>query len=1054
MSPDSVTRPTAPGWPIRAHLAIFAVMLLAPAIAFSLFLIDRNRAQQLEQAEARVVQLANDLADDVSRELERTIALLEALALSASLERDDLATFREHARRVAEGRYDLFVLVEPDGRQLVNTRLPWGSPLPLYGSPASLARVVAEKQPVVSDVFVGRTVGSWVVNVLQPVLRGGEVHRVLLLSLSAERIRHILESQSTDVDWISTVTDASGIVIARTAAHEAHVGKPLAKDLTAARITPRKAQRTLDDRSEPLYIGVAPTRLGGWTVYVSVRESRLSAEVNRSIRDLALAGLALFALSAALVGLYGAQLAYSIRVLSHPVDPSSEAIPVTPVREANVTAELLARATSELKVANARLEGTLAAAEVGTWTYDVGRGVSQGDANARRLFGFDATDTGEIPRDAWLSRMPEADRQRVEIEVCAALAENRLLTVEHRVVLPDDRVRWIALRGRMSQTRFNGISIDITERREVEARLAATAAALRDREEALRLALLAARAVTFTWDVDDAPSAAPLGMQAPAKAWAAVVADVHPEDREAFIDNVRQALALPAEAYRSEYRVVGTAGEVRWIEAWGRVEPAGPGGVPRLTGISMDVTERKQAALAVERSEERLRLASEAAGFGTYHYDGLSGENTWSGQAKAIAGLPPDEPASMERVLNLIHVDDRARVEAAMRTALADGGSVEFEDDHRLVRPDGVVRWVRVKGRTFRDQRGRTLRAAGTIVDITDRKSADQALVESERRFRELADSMPQIVWTADARGRLTYVNKQSRAYRAVRNSRGHWRAVIHPDDFGRTRELWRSALEAGTAYECEQRVQRADGSYRWQLSRARPVAHGGGVVWYGTATDIHDLKEREERIRLLMREVNHRAKNLLAVVLSIAKQTAREGSPGDFVNRLTERVTGLAASQDLLVKSEWRGVELVDLVHAQLAHYQNLIGSRISVAGPSLVVTANAAQVVGMALHELATNAAKHGALSNETGRIELAWRIEQAQSASEPALVFRWAEHGGPPVQPPERSGFGQTVLVRTVEHGLSGRVVLNYAESGFVWELTAPLERLAEASVSNVS
>lgn len=1045
---SSERKTATPGWPIRVHLAIFAAMLLVPTIAFSMFLIGRSRTHQIEQAEARVVQLANDLADDISRELGRTIAFLEALALSASLERDDLAALREHARRLLERRYDLFILLDPQGRQLINTHLPLGSPLPDYGSPASLARVIAEKRPVVSDVFLGRTYGSWVVNVLLPLLRDGEVHRVLVVSLSANRLGQILADQGTSPDWISTIIDASGMVIARTEAHDRYVGKPLGLDLSSARITPRKAHRLTMSGGEAVVVGLAPATVGGWTVKVVVSESRLSAEINRSIRDLAVAGLALFALSAALVGLYGAQLAHSIRALSRPVDPASEPIPLTPIREANVAADLLARATSELRIANARLEGTLAAAEVGTWTYDVERGIGHGDANARRLFGFGEAETGVITREDWLQRMHEADRQRVETEARSALAENRLLMAEHRVVLPDGRLRWIALRGRMSKSRFNGISIDITDRKEVEARLAATAAALRDREEALRLALLAARALTFAWDVDQSAAAGLAKPGAPIRAWDAAVADVHPDDREAFLENVRQALAAPAQSYRSEYRIVRTSGEVRWIEAWGRVEPGGPDGMPRLTGISMDVTERKQAALAVESSEERLRLASEAAGFGTYHYDGTSGENSWSRQAKVIAGIPPDEPATIERGLDHVHPDDRARVENAMATALADGGSVEFEDEYRLIRADGTIRWVRVKGRTFRDQRGRTLRAAGTIVDITDRRSADQALVESERRFRELADSMPQIVWTADAGGRLTYVNRQSRAYRAVRNSRGHWRANIHPDDFARTRELWHHALEAGSAYECEQRVQRADGSYRWQLSRARPVAYDSGVVWYGTATDIQDMKEREERIRLLMREVNHRAKNLLAVVLSIAKQTAREGNPADFVTRLAERVSGLAASQDLLVKSEWRGVELVDLVRAQLAHYENLIGSRISVEGPSVVVTANAAQVVGMALHELATNAAKHGALSNDAGRISLIWQIDREHADEVAVLVFRWAERGGPPVAPPERMGFGQTVLVRTVEHALSGRVALSYAETGFAWELTAPLDRLVEA------
>src|SRR5712675_1964753 len=141
-----------------------------------------------------------------------------------------------------------------------------------------------------------------------------------------------------------------------------------------------------------------------------------------------------------------------------------------------------------------------------------------------------------------------------------------------------------------------------------------------------------------------------------------------------------------------------------------------------------------------------------------------------------------------------------------------------------------------------------------------------------------------------------------------------------------------------------------------------------------GTITDITERKEREERDHLLMREINHRAKNMLSVVDAIAHQTATR-APEDFIERFSERIQALAANQDLLIRNEWRGVEVEDLVCAQLAPFADLIGSRVVVRGPRLRLNAASAQAIGLALHELTTNAGKYGALSTDRGRVDICW-------------------------------------------------------------------------------
>jgi two-component sensor histidine kinase len=188
------------------------------------------------------------------------------------------------------------------------------------------------------------------------------------------------------------------------------------------------------------------------------------------------------------------------------------------------------------------------------------------------------------------------------------------------------------------------------------------------------------------------------------------------------------------------------------------------------------------------------------------------------------------------------------------------------------------------------------------------------------------------------------------------------------------------------------------------------------------------------------MREINHRAKNMLSVVDAIAHQTATR-SPEDFVERFSERIEALSANQDLLIRNEWKGVEIEDLVHAQLAHFADLVGSRIAVDGPKLCLNAAAAQAIGLTLHELATNAGKYGALSVHAGRVDVCWGLDGD------VFAMSWTECNGPPVSPPERRGFGSMVIVSMAKQIVDGEVQVDYAPSGLAWRLTCPVVNALE-------
>jgi PAS domain S-box-containing protein len=269
----------------------------------------------------------------------------------------------------------------------------------------------------------------------------------------------------------------------------------------------------------------------------------------------------------------------------------------------------------------------------------------------------------------------------------------------------------------------------------------------------------------------------------------------------------------------------------------------------------------------------------------------------------------------------------------------------------------------------------------------------------------------------------------------------------VHPDDAERVWADREAALDPADPkpYAHEYRVQRRDGEVRWVEAHGLAYFEGSGrerrlVSFIGTVQDITERKQHEEREHLLMREVNHRAKNMLSVVDAIAHQTATR-NPVDFVERFSERIQALSANQDLLVRNEWRGVDVGELVQAELAHFADLIGSRVAVHGPKLRLNAASSQAIGLALHELGTNAGKYGALSTDAGHVDIGW------STDGDTFTMSWTEREGSPVSAPKRRGFGTIVMEAMAERSVGGKVNLGYAPTGVTWRLTCPAANALE-------
>jgi two-component sensor histidine kinase len=220
-------------------------------------------------------------------------------------------------------------------------------------------------------------------------------------------------------------------------------------------------------------------------------------------------------------------------------------------------------------------------------------------------------------------------------------------------------------------------------------------------------------------------------------------------------------------------------------------------------------------------------------------------------------------------------------------------------------------------------------------------------------------------------------------------------------------------------------------------------------ALQHAQAARIHTLRAESyaekalnayvEHVNLLMNEVRHRAKNTLNLVEAIARQTAA-GTPETFIARFNNRIRALASYQDLLVRSEWNGVELDELVRVQLAHLSEQVGSQIIIQGATRQrLNAAAAQVIGLALNELATNAAKYGALSTDAGKVEISWKVNGG------SLEITWTERDGPPVKAPHRRGFGTKIISELPKMTIDGEVQLDFARSGVRWHLTCPLAKV---------
>lgn len=263
---------------------------------------------------------------------------------------------------------------------------------------------------------------------------------------------------------------------------------------------------------------------------------------------------------------------------------------------------------------------------------------------------------------------------------------------------------------------------------------------------------------------------------------------------------------------------------------------------------------------------------------------------------------------------------------------------------------------------------------------------------------------------------------------------------MIHPDD--RDRSPLVAALQTeGPRYQAEFRIIRPDAEVRWCFGAAAIIrdVDGKAVRLNGVSVDITERKRAEERQILLAREVDHRAKNTLAVVLSVLRLTKAKTTP-EFISAVEGRIHALAATHSLLSATRWEGADLRKIVEEELAAYRTENTARIRIDGPGALLLPATAQAVAIAVHELATNAAKYGALSSANGRLCVRWTI------GSDAAELEWLETGGPPAAPPSSLGFGLTIVRSSIEAQFRGGVDYDWRPGGLCCRLSIPRAQLA--------
>ena len=510
-----------------------------------------------------------------------------------------------------------------------------------------------------------------------------------------------------------------------------------------------------------------------------------------------------------------------------------------------------------------------------------------------------------------------------------------------------------------------------------------------------------------------------------------------------------------------EYRRINERGEVIWMTVSGDPVHDAAGRFAGYRGTGRNITFRRRAEEMRRTEEARYRTALKVGRMASWEADFVEQSRTWSPEAIELFGLSLPSGKGFvgstgDELRQAIHPEDRHRLDRYHELIQTQD---EIDASYRIVLPGGSIRHLAGRGQvTARCPDGRPWVLVNIVADVTDRAQAEERSLERAReleaakaKYQALVEASAQVEWSAAPDGTIVNDSPTWRAFtgQSFDQWRGTgWLDAVHPADRERTEAAWQAAIATGSVYDVDYRVRHVGGKYRWTRARGVPLrdANGSIIEWVGVSEDITDLKQREEHLEVVMWELSHRTKNLLSVIQSIARRTLSAKADSPEVRAFTERLQGLALSHDLLVRGNWHGASLQDLVLTHLGPFGPLNPQTVSVEGPPISVTPAIAQSIGLAIHELATNAAKYGALSTIGGTLKITW--SEVESLGQPLFSLTWHETPNSPAQEALVTGFGKTLLQRIAASSVGGTSDYRIDPTGVVWTLTAPLRTRDDA------
>ncbi|MWP37074.1 PAS domain-containing protein [Rhodobacter sphaeroides] len=704
-----------------------------------------------------------------------------------------------------------------------------------------------------------------------------------------------------------------------------------------------------------------------------------------------------------------------------------------------------------------------AALGIGRWRWDLRSQELVWSEEERAIFGL--APGAPVPGFAAFSAMIHPDdRARVVAAVSETLAQRRLRhSIGFRILRPDGTMRQILSHGRLvmgldgKPISLEGVDLDLTDTQAdpaLERPQRAPCpdrtphiAALRPGEEQdalLRVALEAGRMTVWQLDLQkrlvqvDGDVARLIGLSHVPPELPVAVFENHVDPEDLPLLRAAEAAALRGEPMQVELRLVLETGGRRWLRLMGEPRPDAMGRPQRLVGVAYDISARKEAEEKLRESEAHYRAVFATIDEGFCTCEMIVDETGAPVDYRFLEANPLFESmtglvnAVGRTALELVPNLERHWIEIYARVGLG-GETLRFE-----LPSDAMGRWFNV----FAAPLAAPGRFALVFKDVTDRRRSEEALRESEAMFRSLTEAMPQLVWSARPDGSCDFFNRRwtdcTGASTEMAMGDG-WRAFYHPDDQPAIDRLWPQALRTGEPYEIEYRLRHRDGSYRWMLGRGVPVRdEAGGILrWMGTCTDIHDLKLAHQRQQILLGEMEHRVKNILALVQAVARQTfGRIPEASSALEAYGGRLQSLAGAYSHLNHESWERASLRHIVATSIGG----CGARAetwSLDGPEVMLPPRSAVPVSMAVHELCTNAVKYGALSVPEGRVTIHWSLGPGDR-----LTLVWAEADGPHVVPPARAGFGMRMIETVLAVEAGGTVRLDFRPEGVRCEIEVPI------------